>query len=56
MLVYECKQCGQLTIGGLRNEFGEHFCRESCYEKYCEAHNYALHFDRLETVKTALDD
>lgn len=56
MLVYQCRQCGQLMIGGLVNEFNEHFCNEKCYEEYCEAHHYTVHMDRLEVVKTALDD
>lgn len=55
MLVYECEQCGQLTIGGFVNEYGEHFCREKCYQDYCDMYDYEAHPEKLEQVKTALD-
>ena len=55
MLVYQCEKCGQLTIGGVVNEFGEHFCKEGCYEIYCGIHGHEVHKERLEIVKTALD-
>lgn len=55
MLVYQCRNCGQLTIGGLVNEFHEHFCREKCYEEYCEKNGYEIHTEKLEVIKTALD-
>jgi hypothetical protein len=52
MLVYECKQCGQFTIHGFKNEYGEHFCRESCYDVYCATHGYEAHHEKLEYVNT----
>lgn len=55
MLVYQCEKCGQLTIGGVVNEYGEHFCRERCYEEYCEQKGYEAHPEKLEVVTTALD-
>lgn len=51
MLVYQCEQCGQLTIGGLVNEYGEHFCKEKCYLEYCEKHDYKPHIENLKFIK-----
>lgn len=50
MLVYQCKNCGQLTIGGMINEFEEHFCKEQCYIEYCKKHNYNIHPENLSLV------
>lgn len=55
MLVYQCKSCGKLLIGGVANEYNEHFCNEKCYKKYCETNNYEVHTEKLKTIKTALD-
>lgn len=50
MLTYMCKNCGQFTILGYINEFGEHFCDKECYEKYCEKHRYISHLDELKEL------
>lgn len=50
MLAHKCKQCRCITTKGYINEFDEHFCRESCYKKYCNIHNYEIHLERLKEV------
>lgn len=55
MLVYQCKNCGQLTIDGMINEFEEHFCKEQCYIEYCKKHNYNIHPENLSLVNITLD-
>ena len=55
MLVYQCENCGVLTIGGYVNEFNQHFCKEKCYEEYCKKNNYEIHLNKLRCVHTALD-
>ena len=49
-VVYECKNCGQLSWLGLSNEFGELFCNESCYKQYCNEHGYEIHLDKLTRI------
>ena len=51
MLFYKCKQCGQFTTHGLVNEFNEHFCRETCYKRYCESNSHEPHLERLKTYE-----
>ena len=55
MLVYNCKHCGKMIIGGYVNEFDEHFCSENCYKIYCAIHGYEVHTEKLHRVRTALD-
>ena len=51
MLVHQCENCKQMTIWGCRNKYGQHFCNEECYLKYCEKHNYEAHPEELEYIK-----
>lgn len=56
MLIYKCKNCGKLLIGGVANEFDERFCRAKCYEDYCKRNHYVADFDKLKVVKIVLND
>ena len=50
VLVYECKNCGQVLFDGLVNEFDEVFCNRSCYEQYCAENNYEVHQEKLKPL------
>lgn len=51
LVVYECKQCGQVTITGYINEYDEHFCSKTCYKNYCRDHNYMTNLEKLKEIK-----
>lgn len=50
MIAYDCKQCGQFTVAGYENEYGEHFYSEKCYEIYCGIHGYEVHKENLKEI------
>lgn len=53
MLAHQCENCKQFTLWGCRNKYGQHFCNEECYLKFCEKNGYEPHLEELEYIKSA---
>lgn len=50
--LFTCKNCGQLSLYGVENEYSECFCNRSCYEQYCAIHNYEPHAENLQSINS----
>lgn len=51
MLAIRCIQCGQFSILGYENEFGEHFCSEDCYKWHCLDNGYLVSMDKFKPIE-----
>ena len=56
MIVHMCKKCGQFTLLGYKNAYGEYFCDQECYRKYCEINNYSYVPSSLTQITSCPSD